>query len=80
MTSWLEHLNRHLMHVMETNTWPFSTEGLPGKIHFHRIDKCPGRMPAEGKLNGAPTMHSTLEISQGNEYSQPLLWKHLLFS
>lgn len=40
MTSWLEHLNRHLMHVMETNTWPFSTEGLPGKIHFHRIDKC----------------------------------------
>ena len=62
MTSWLEHLNRHLIDVMETNTWPFSTEGLPGKIHFHRTDKCPGRTPAEGKLNRAPIMHREMNI------------------
>lgn len=79
-TSCQEHLNRHLMHVRETNTWPFSTEGLPGKIYFHRIDKCPGRMPAEGRLHGVPVAPSTLEISQGNEYSQSLLWKHLQLS
>lgn len=81
-TSWQEHLNRHLMHVRETNTWPFSTEGLPGKIYFHRIDKCPGRMPAEGRLNGAPITHSTArwkfhgemnihDLSYGSTYSSP---------
>lgn len=44
-TSRQEHLHRHLTHVSGTHTWPFSTEGLPAKMHSHRTDKGPGRVP-----------------------------------
>lgn len=78
MTSQQERPNRHLMRVSDTDTWPLGTEGLPGKIHPRRIDKCPGDVPRKSdstehqprttrwKFHGEMNIH---DLSSGSTYS-----------